>query len=70
VADRRQPGARDVLVVAAIAVVVVLGAAFLTSALPEGLQRVVFHTPLLILILVVGTAGLLLRISSRRPPQP
>ena len=63
----RQPGWREVLIVAAVAVAVVLGAAILTSALPTGIQEVVFHTPLAIVVLVVGTAWLLWRIS-RRPP--
>ena len=67
---RRQPGWREVLVVAAIAVAVVLGAAIATSLLPQELQRIVFHTPVLIVVLVVGTAGLLVRIGTRRPPEP
>lgn len=66
---RRQPGWREVLIVAAIAVAVVLGAAIATSLLPQDLQRIIFHTPVLILVLVVGTAGLLLRIGTRRPPE-
>lgn len=63
----RQAGWREVLVVAAIVVAVVLGAAILTSALPTGVQDFVFHTPIAIVVLVVGTAWLLWRIS-RRPP--
>ena len=63
----RQPGWREVLIVAAIAVAVVLGAAFLTSVLPTGAQEIVFHTPLTIIVLVVGTSWLLWRIA-RRPP--
>ncbi len=59
----RQPGAREVLIVAAIAVAVVLGAAILTSVLPTNFQEVVFHTPLAILILLVGTGWLLWRIA-------
>jgi hypothetical protein len=66
--ERRQPGWREVLIVAALAVALVLGAAILTSVLPEGIQRVVFHSPLLILVLVVATGGLLLRIGTGRPP--
>lgn len=66
---RRQPGWREVLLVAAIAVAVVLGAAIVTSFLPQDVQRVIFHTPVLILILVLGTAGLLVRIGTRRPPE-
>jgi heme A synthase len=64
---RGQAGWREVLTVAGIAVAVVLGLAVLTSILPIGLQEVVFHTPLAILVLVVGTGWLLWRIS-RQPP--
>ena len=63
-------GWREVLIVAAIAVGAVLGAQFLTSALPVDLQRVIFHTPLLIVVLVVGTGFVLWRIAARRPPEP
>ena len=65
----RQPGWREVLMVAGAAVVVVLGAAILTSILPTGVQEVVFHTPLAIVVLIAGTGWLLWRIS-RRPPGP
>ena len=51
-----------------LGVAVVLGAAILTSVLPVDVQRIVFHTPLLIVVLIVGTAGLLWRIAMRRPP--
>ena len=63
----RQPGWREVLLVAGAAVAVVLGAAVLTSILPTGLQEVVFHSPLAIIVLIAGTAWLMWRIS-RRPP--
>jgi len=67
VADQtRAVGWREVLTVAAVAVGVVLGAAILTSALPTDAQRVIFHTPLAILILVIGTGFVLWRIA-RRP---
>lgn len=56
--------------VAGAAVVVVLGAAILTSVLPTGLQQVVFHTPLTIIILIVGTSWLLWHISRRPPGTP
>ena len=65
----RQPGWREVLIVAGAAVAVVLGAAILTSVLPTGFQEVVFHTPLTIIVLIVGTGWLLWRIS-RHPPGP
>ena len=69
-ADRaRSIGGRDVLIVAAVAVAAVLGAAILTAVLPTDLQRIVFHTPLLIVVLVVGTAFVLWRIAARRPPE-
>jgi heme A synthase len=62
----RQPGWREVAIVALVVVAIVLGAAVLTSFLPTTLQEVVFHTPLAILVLIVGTGWLLWRIS-RRP---
>ena len=65
----RQPGWREVVLVAAVAVAVVMGAAVLTSFLPTNLQEVVFRTPLAIVVLIVGTAWLLWRIA-RRPPGP
>ena len=58
----RQPGLRDVLLVAAVAVAVVLLAAGITALLPKDGQAVVFHTPLLIAVLVLGTAFVLWRI--------
>lgn len=65
-----QPGWREVLAVAGVVVAVVLGAAVLTSVLPTGAQEFVFHTPLAIVVLVVGTAWLLWRISRRPPGSP
>ena len=67
-AERAQPGLREVLLVAIAAVVVVLGAAVVTGLLPEGLQRVIFHFPVTILVLVVGTSFVLWRVATRRPP--
>jgi hypothetical protein len=66
---RRQPGWREVLLVAGAVVAIVLGAAILTSVLPTDLQGLVFHSPLLIVILIVGTAWLLWRIA-RGPATP
>jgi hypothetical protein len=63
----RQPGWREVVLVATAVVGVVLGAAVLTSLLPASVQGVIFHAPLLIAILIVGTGWLLWRIA-RRPP--
>ena len=69
-ADRAQgAGWRQVLIAASVAVGVVLGAAILTAVLPTDAQRVVFHTPLLIGVLVVGTGLVLWRIAARRPPE-
>lgn len=62
----RAPGWREVLIVAAVVVGVVLGLAVLTSLLPSTLQDLVFRTPLAILVLVVGTVGLLARLAMRR----
>jgi len=66
----RQPGWREVVLIAAAAVAVVLGAAVLTSILPTDAQQVVFHTPLAIVVLVVGTGWLLWRIARRPPATP
>jgi len=59
---------RSVVLVAALVVGGVLGAAVLTSALPADAQRFVFHTPLAIAVLVAVTAWVLWRVSARRPP--
>ncbi len=67
-AEARQPGLREVLIVAAVAVAVVLLAAGVTALLPREGQEVVFHSPLLIAVLVVGTAFVLWRIL--RSPRP
>ncbi len=63
----RQPGWREVLIVAAVVVGIVLGLAVLTSVLPTDVQEIVFRTPLAIVVLVVGTVGLLLWLAFRRP---
>lgn len=70
-ADRnREAGWRQVLLVGAVAVGVVLGAAILTAVLPVEAQRAIFHTPLLIVVLIAGTGFVLWRIATRRPPEP
>ena len=69
-AERSQVGARGVVVVAGIAVAAVLGAAVLTSVLPEGVQRFLFHEPVTIAVLIVGTAFVLWGVATRRPPEP
>jgi hypothetical protein len=67
VAERdRQPGWREVGLVAAAIVAAVLGAAVLTSLLPSSIQGAIFHAPVLIAILLIGTGWLLWRIA-RRP---
>jgi heme A synthase len=70
VVEGSQPGLREVIVVAAVAVAAVLGAAVLTSLLPVGVQQFVFHQPVAIAILVAGTALILWRVATRRPPEP
>jgi hypothetical protein len=69
VADVRAVGWREVLIVAAVAVGVVLGADVFTSNLPDPLWSFFFRTPFVIAILIVGTAALLWRIATRRPPE-
>ena len=59
----RRPGVREALVVGGLTVLAVLLAASLTFLLPGQIGDVVFRTPLLIVVLVVGTAAVLLRIS-------
>jgi FtsH-binding integral membrane protein len=63
----RGVGLREVLVLAGACVVVVLGAAILTSFLPAAVQEIVFRTPLLIAVLIGGTAVALWRIARPRP---
>ena len=62
----RPVGLRDVLVLAGACVVVVLGAAILTSFLPADAQGVVFKTPLLIVVHIVGTGAARWRIARPR----
>jgi uncharacterized membrane protein YqjE len=64
----RKPGLRDVLLVGAIVVGVVAVAVIVTSIMPPDAQYVVLRTPLLILVLILGTAGVLWRIT--RPDRP
>ena len=68
-AEESRASGREVLIVGVVAVAVVLGAAIATSVLPVEAQRLIFHSPLLIVVLVVGTGGLLWRITTRRPPE-
>lgn len=64
---RPEAGWREVVVVATAVVVVVLGAAIATSVLPTPVQEAIFHAPVLIAVLIVGTGWLLWRISRGRP---
>ncbi|HJP88384.1 MAG TPA: hypothetical protein VJ850_05055 [Candidatus Limnocylindrales bacterium] len=68
-AEAKSIGWREVLIVAAVAVAAVLGAAIVTAILPTDAQRVIFHTPLLIAVLLVGTGYVLWRIA-RKPAEP
>lgn len=62
----RSPGWREVLLIAAVVLGVVLSLELLTAALPA--VRDLFRgLPLVIVGLVVGTGGLLLSIALRRP---
>lgn len=58
-----QVGLSRVLLVATAVVAVVLGAAAVTSLLPTEVQQVIFHGPVLIAVLILGTAWLLWRVS-------
>ena len=69
-AERPQPGIREVILVAAAAAAVVLGAAIVTGLLPEEAQRVFFHLPITIIVLIIGTAYVLWRIASRHSSEP
>jgi hypothetical protein len=68
VAEARRVGWREVLIVGAAAVAAVLAIDVVTTVVP-GLRDVVFHTPLLIGVLIVATAALLWRIAVTRPPE-
>jgi hypothetical protein len=68
VAEVRAAGWREVLLVAVLVVAVVLGAAVVTGMLPPAGQDLVFRTPVLIVVLVLGTVGLLAWLARRQPP--
>jgi hypothetical protein len=70
VPDLRQPGLREVLLVGLAVVLTVLVAAGATALLPREGQDVVFQTPLLILVLIGGTAFVLWRILRSPGPGP
>ena len=64
---RPQPGWRQVALVAAAVVVVVIGAAAITGFLPTPVQQAIFHGPVLIGVLIIGTGWVLWRIAHGRP---
>jgi FtsH-binding integral membrane protein len=66
--DERALGLRQVVITAGLCVAVVLAAALGTSLLPADAQQIVFRTPLLIVVLIVGTAFALWRIARPRRP--
>jgi hypothetical protein len=70
VADSRQPGIREVALLAVSVVAVVLVAAGVTALLPRDGQAFVFHTPLLIVVLLGGTGLVLWRILRHPGPGP
>jgi hypothetical protein len=67
VESRPQAGLRQVLLVSVAVVALVLGAAVATSLLPTPVQEAIFHGPVLIAVLIIGTGWLLWRISRPRP---
>ena len=64
-AEARQIGWREVLIVAAIVVAIVLVVAQLTSGVSRDIR-----TPATILVLIAGTAWVLWRVARREPPEP
>lgn len=67
-ADSRSVGWREVLLVAVVAVAVVLGIDVVTTSVPA-LKDLVTGTPLVVVLLVTATAGLLWWLAARRPPE-
>jgi hypothetical protein len=67
VAERR-PGLREALFLGALSVGVVAAAAILTSILPAEARDIVVRAPLIIGILIAGTAGVLWGITRPRHP--
>ena len=58
-----EPGVRDAVLVGVAAVAVVALARIATAVLPPDARDIVFRTPLLIAVLIVGTAAVLWRIT-------
>jgi 4-amino-4-deoxy-L-arabinose transferase-like glycosyltransferase len=67
VADERRMGGREVAIVAVVAVAIVLGLEVVTTIVP-GARDLLAGTPLLITVLIVGTAAMLWLIATRRTP--
>jgi hypothetical protein len=65
----RTPGWREVLIVAAATVAVVLAIQLVSQFVPA-LDGIVQGTPILVLILVVGTVFILWQLATRRPSGP
>ena len=65
--ETRRIGWREVLIVAAVAVAVVLAIDVVTTLVPA-LRDVVTRTPLVMVVMLAGTGWLLWRIAMPRPP--
>ena len=61
-----EPGIREAFLVGVATVAFVGVAVGVTALLPAEARDVVFRTPLLIIVLIVGTAGVLWRITRPR----
>ena len=66
VADRREVGPLQVVLVAAACVAIVAAAVVVTILLPDDLEAVVYRTPLAIAVLIGVTALVLWRIARQQ----